>query len=941
MPKNVAAAGLAVLAWMNLAIPVAFAVASTVDLPLVSAPGDVAAIPTWDIQSTAKITTDPAALSRPGTVLGGDSDSSISSSSWYHVPVSRCTIMGCLSKAGVYNDSDLFFSDRMAAFDQLQFQVPWLYRSEFRLRVNATSSGSRNDTNKYSTHYLLETHGITSSADIYINGWQVANRVKQSGAYGGHVYDVTDVMGEANVIVVRAYPTDYFRDFSLGFVDWNPYPPDNGTGVWRNVTLRQTGPVAIESLSVTTDFSVVDAASGTVTIRAVVRNLDKTTSVQLDINAAVAREDGTGEQAAKLEPLATDTSGIQLTAGQAMQLTLTAAVSTPVVWWPRQWGDQPLYRARLRVSVAGQTSDSASKTFGFRQVTAAVGGAGDIMFRINGRPFQVLGGGYNPDVFLRWDETRFAAQARYALHMGLNTIRLEGKMEQPELYAVADRLGLMVLAGWECCDKWEAWAYNENLPQPVTVWTEADYGTANASMRHEAAVMQAHPSILGFLVGGDYWPDDRATALYSARLADAGWQAPVVASAGKIGYPQALGPGGMKMTGPYDWVPPHYWYAVSPADDNARHGAAFGFGSEQGAGAGTPALSSLRRFLSEADLEDLWRAPDKGLYHMSTADSFFHDRSIYNAALKQRYGEATSLADYVLRAQMADYEATRAEFEAFSAFWTPDENDSRPATGVVYWMLNGGWPTLHWALIDHYLLPAGAYFGVKAAAGRLEHVVYDYAHRSVVLINRSRDRAGRRSVQAELIDVNGRVLASTATRPGALNSTPNTSQMALQTIPGLTALTDVVFLKLTLADGDTNHTLSRGVYWLGPGDDSLDWGSSTWFYTPTIAYTSFRGLDALALANVTVVPKKTADDGRHNITLANWSTVPAVFVHLRLVDAVGADVTPVLWSDNYITLWPRETLQLTLEEILSGAGTARGAAIQVGGKNVETTVVSL
>ena len=43
--------------------------------------------------------------------------------------------------------------------------------------------------------------------------------------------------------------------------------------------------------------------------------------------------------------------------------------------------------------------------------------------------------------------------------MGMNTIRLEGKMEHPELYEIADRLGLMVMPGWECCDKWEAWKY--------------------------------------------------------------------------------------------------------------------------------------------------------------------------------------------------------------------------------------------------------------------------------------------------------------------------------------------------------------------------------------------------------------------------------------------------------------------------------------------------
>jgi exo-1,4-beta-D-glucosaminidase len=38
-------------------------------------------------------------------------------------------------------------------------------------------------------------------------------------------------------------------------------------------------------------------------------------------------------------------------------------------------------------------------------------------------------------------------------------------------------------------------------------------------MRHEAELMQSHPSMLGFLVGSDYWPDDRATGAFDFGLA--------------------------------------------------------------------------------------------------------------------------------------------------------------------------------------------------------------------------------------------------------------------------------------------------------------------------------------------------------------------------------------------------------------------------------------
>jgi exo-1,4-beta-D-glucosaminidase len=48
--------------------------------------------------------------------------------------------------------------------------------------------------------------------------------------------------------------------------------------------------------------------------------------------------------------------------------------------------------------------------------------------------------------------------------MGMNTVRLEGKQEHPELYELADRMGVLVLAGWECCDKWEGWEVRDRNP---------------------------------------------------------------------------------------------------------------------------------------------------------------------------------------------------------------------------------------------------------------------------------------------------------------------------------------------------------------------------------------------------------------------------------------------------------------------------------------------
>ena len=387
-------------------------------------------IPGWDLQSTDNAGQDLSSLSSSG----------YDSSSWYKVGRRR-TVFAGLIDAGVYNTDQLFYSQNLQdTVDYLPFYSPWLYRSQFALK---TGSG---------VHTFLQTNGITSKADIYLNGHEVADKETQAGAYGGHTYDITKIVQDQNALVIEAYPTDYNKDFALGFVDWNPYPPDNGTGVWRDVSVKQTGPLFMGPLRITHNYNSgpdIVQVSVRVMLEADITNLENrgiSGKVQATIKDPYSRVPMRVEKSFKLGALETRT------------IAVSADIQEPKVWWPKQWGDQPLYHAEASVSVHGDISDQCeARNFGIRKVTSHLNEHNDTLFKVNGHPFQVLGSGYTPDVFLRWDEKKFEAQAQYVLDMGMNTIRLEGKEEQPELYDIADRIGLMVMPGWECCDKWEAW----------------------------------------------------------------------------------------------------------------------------------------------------------------------------------------------------------------------------------------------------------------------------------------------------------------------------------------------------------------------------------------------------------------------------------------------------------------------------------------------------
>ena len=796
--------------------------------------------------------------------------------------------MGTLLENHVYTEPDLFYSNNLEKVNYAPFQVPWFYRADIELK---TLNGS---------HFQLKTHGISSRADVYLNGMLVADRKEQAGAYTGLTYDVTaTVESGKNVLLVRVYPTDYNRDFALGFVDWNPYPPDNGTGVWRDVELKQTGPVSVSLPRVTTKLD------GAVEVHVDVMSYGDQ-SVQGDVVCSITDPSG--------KELGRPHKQFNLASKGRQRISIPFQIAKPQIWWPAQWGPQSLYSTSCTASTAIGPSESTPPIhFGIRTVTSILSTPKDITFSINEHPFQVIGAGYTSDIFLRFDEEKLRTQFEYMLDMGLNTVRLEGKQEHPRLYEIADELGLMIMTGWECCDKWEGWSFNDEGSGEK--WTDADYGIANASMRHEAEMMQHHPSLLTFLVGSDFWPDDRATQIYIDALNAFNWETPVIASASQRGFPALLGNGGMKMEGPYDWVPPNYWH-------NDRLGAAFGFASELGAGVGTPTLSSLKRFLAPADLEDLWKNPNKGLYHMSTNVSSFYTREIYNDALWKRYGAPTSLADYLQKAQMMDYEATRAQFEAYAARWTGVE---RPATGLIYWMLNNAWPSLHWNLFDYYLHPAGSYFGTKVGS-RKEHVAYDYSSSAIHLINRDLNTSGARSIEVQLLTPNGTTIHSSTI---STQTTPNTSKR-LTKVPNLDKITSVAFLRLALKIGE--KVLSRNVYWLSSKPDVLNWEESTWYHTPLSSAADFTGLDKLSKAQVSV----TASSGS-KVLLHNTAKVPAVFISLNLVDSTGEDLVPVVWTDNYVTLWPGEKLELDVK--YEGGGS--GARVEIVGKNVDPQTIRL
>ena len=850
----------------------------------------------WTLTSAKDVQADGATLSRPD----------YHSSGWHAIPRMPATVLQTLEQDGTY--PNLYYGTNLAdEVPQDLYKQDWWYRTAFTAPAGHTS-------------YTLEFPGINYRAEIWLNGHLVADNKRIVGMHTAHALDVSQWVnqGEPNALAVKITPERTLQDvdgveLADSWYDWinwrylgyqgpdknpangNSFVPDRNAGIFKPVYLRFAGTVTIGPSAVNSELPLPRTDSARLTVYSTLRNSSPEQARGI-LRATITRP---GKSRIQIE------QPITLAAGEEREVSFDPgkfaelAVTNPDLWWPYTMGQPNLYDLVLEFRQYNLATDTSHLRFGVRSVEqfrdsdqqfAELGKGGNFYLKVNGKDFLVRGATYTPDLLYANDSSRDAAILGYAKDLGLNMLRLEGKFPGDHIVEMADELGIPLMYGWMCCNQWEKWAQ----------WDDEDKRVAQDSLRSQILMLRQHPSAFVWANGSDGLAPPTVLSEYHGILKDLHWQNATVDTVSSLAQ-DAAGErlwDGIQMAGPYSWRPPSYWFS-------GRYGATRGATAEQGDNEHVPPFASLKRFIPP---DKLWPISDAWFFHAGSDPKNAVLTSI-RRAIDRRYGPSNNAEEFAAKAQLAHYESTRAQFEAFAANgW-----DNHKMT--IYWMLNNHWPSFFGHLFDYYLRPGGAYYGAKKGLRPLSVVFDSYAtgnhdQANITIVNQTPSVQTDLQVRVRVYDLQGRVRDD---RSASNLDVPSGGAAQALTLPRLAGDSSVFFVRCQLLD-KSGKVLGENIYWQSQQlDDVGDPRNDSAFELKQASWADMTGLNRMARVPLDVSAYRSPNPGDDRVTirLHNASQQVGFFERAELVSAPDADeILPIQYSDNYVTVFPGETVEL-------------------------------
>ncbi|MCP3992284.1 MAG: hypothetical protein GY724_24655 [Actinomycetia bacterium] len=354
---------------------------------------------------------------------------------------------------------------------------PVVYRHRFSFPTQAEDTMNRRDGGRH----WLRFDGVLSNAEVWLDGHHLGD----IGTYfAQHRFEVGELLTPRPAVddghndhllaveVACPRPGSGAKRTLTGALQSGPLaPPGSPGGIWGQVNIDETGPIAIMQAR----LLCVEATPEQATLQFRVE-LDAAEAGPARIDTSVVGPDGSTAGGA---------AGHDLASGEN-HLEWTTTVDSPQLWWPAALGDQPCYDVSIAVRTTSEESGPTPTVSDRRHWRTGIRSASvdGLQWEVNGERLFIKGIAVGPHSrFLATiDPDQLRRDVTSVRDAGLDLIRVYGHITRPELYRAADELGILI---WQ------------DLPLVGTYSTRARPGARHLA-RLAIDELGHHPSIVAW-----------------------------------------------------------------------------------------------------------------------------------------------------------------------------------------------------------------------------------------------------------------------------------------------------------------------------------------------------------------------------------------------------------------------------------------------------------
>lgn len=501
--------------------------------------------------------------------------------------------------------------------------------------------------------------GIANVCTVYLNGTKLGSH---EGMFGGPDFIVTKLLkkGQNELLVhldaipdpgnTNPFLSSWTKTVVANCVYGWHYTKIPTIGIWQDVKLQEVPRHALVH-----PFIITRSTNGTMRLAVGLSNPIK----QGKLKIVVEPKNFSGKKQAFAYNIADKDSS----------LYLDFNIANPQLWWPNDYGKQPLYKATISLETGGKTTDVKQVNFGIRTIEMRPIPEGERpnlynwTFTVNGKPIFMKGGNWCLiDVMMDLSRNHYLKFLKAAKEQHFQLLRAwgGGLSETDTFYDLCDSLGIMVMQEWPTC-------WNSHNTQPYDIMEET---VVRNTLR-----LRNHPSLA-------LWAGGNESSEPQGKMIDMMGRASIELD-GTRAFHRGEPCGGSGHNHDSWWLDQHLNNMLNMT---TIFWGEFGMPS-------LPVEENVRRYLNGEEYT----------YPVKHGSIFEHHSPKFGTGEEMRrldreasfFLSPTTLDRVVLGSQLAQIVGTRRTIERARSMWPK-------CTGAIYYKLNDVYPGLSWASVDYY-----------------------------------------------------------------------------------------------------------------------------------------------------------------------------------------------------------------------------------------------